>query len=253
LGARCTPQLLLAAGFLVNGLIILSFVKALQGTILVRLGEALQVLLTAVSLMLLARAGCPRLVSAFFSGLLMGFAFEALGTRTGIPFGMYTYEWRAPSLLGVPLTVVYGWGLYVTVSYMVASRFGSMLQRVLYASLLTTSLDMAIDPVMVSYGFWRWARAGEWFGIPLENFAGWFTVSAASLLLAERIAKAGGSCTLSWRCSALCYLTAYIPFAVASKPETITPVLVAATLGTLLVVAPQLARRMSQPSGGVSR
>ncbi|MEM0377667.1 MAG: carotenoid biosynthesis protein [Thermofilum sp.] len=224
-----------------------------QRAILLRLGEALQFSLTAVSLTLLARAGCRRPVTVFFAGLLVGFAFEALGTRTGIPFGVYTYEWRAPSLLGVPLTVVYGWGLYVTVSYMVASRFGSMLQRVLYASLLTTSLDMAIDPVMVSYGFWRWARAGEWFGIPLENFAGWFTVSAASLLLAERIAKAGGSCPLSWRCSALCYLTAYIPFAVASKPETITPVLVAATLGTLLVVAPQLARRMSQPSGGVSR
>ena len=40
-------------------------------------------------------------------------------------------------------------------------------------------------------GYWRWARAGEYYGIPFHNFAGWFVVSLLifSLLPARREAN----------------------------------------------------------------
>ncbi len=242
-GRWCAPQLLLAVGFAVNGLVLYVFTKVAQLSLLMRFGGALQFLLTLAALALLVKAGCRRPVSSFLSGMLVGFAFEVLGTRTGIPFGAYEYRWAVPSLLEVPVQVVYGWGLYITTSYMVALSLESTLLRVFHASLLTVALDMAIDPVMVSYGLWRWARAGEWFGIPLENFAGWFTVSAVSLLLAESLSKAESRCPLSWKCSTLCYLAAYAPFIAASTPATAAPVLVATLLGAALATAPQLVRR----------
>ncbi len=48
-------------------------------------------------------------------------------------------------------------------------------KAVLFAALLTTATDLVIDPLAANrLGYWRWAEAGSYYGIPLVNFAGWF-------------------------------------------------------------------------------
>ena len=226
--AATAPQVLLAAGFALNALLLWAFARG-AGIALLRLGEAAQALL--------ARRGWLRPVVAFFSGMAVGLAFEVLGLSTGLPFGQYRYEWPAPSVLGVPVPVVFGWGLYLLVSYLLAlSALRGAAARVTYAGALMVCLDLAIDPVMTSRGLWVWARRGEWFGIPLENFAGWFLVSAVALLPAE---LAGGERreALEPLASVAAYLAAFLPLFAIAAPTVLPAALAGAALGGLLSAA----------------
>lgn len=36
------------------------------------------------------------------------------------------------------------------------------------------AIDMILDPLAVYAGFWVWTKGGPFYGIPLENFTGWF-------------------------------------------------------------------------------
>lgn len=101
----------------------------------------------------------------------IGFAFESIGVRTGLPFGRYVYTGNLGlSLLGVPLAIAFAW--------MVLFAFVRQLtSNVLIAALLLTATDLLIDPVASGVlGYWRWLTPGLYFGVPLSNFAGWFAV-----------------------------------------------------------------------------
>ncbi|MBN2053490.1 carotenoid biosynthesis protein, partial [bacterium] len=84
---------------------------------------------------------------------------------------------------GVPLPTIAYWrfGLYsaYTWAWLVAGLAGrrSWRRRLAAAAagaLILTALDLAVDPVEVARGVWVWHRPGLYFGIPLQNFAGWF-------------------------------------------------------------------------------
>jgi len=51
-------------------------------------------------------------------------------------------------------------------------------QRTLLLSTLTslvmTAWDLPMDPVMVEEGYWVWKDGGAFFGVPVQNFVGWF-------------------------------------------------------------------------------
>jgi len=40
-----------------------------------------------------------------------------------------------------------------------------------------TAWDLVMDLVMVKRGHWVWEQGGAWFGIPLQNFWGWWLTS----------------------------------------------------------------------------
>jgi putative membrane protein len=49
---------------------------------------------------------------------------------------------------------------------------------VLSASGWMTAIDLLIDPLAAgALHYWRWLEPGAYYGIPLENFLGWFAVS----------------------------------------------------------------------------
>jgi putative membrane protein len=87
-------------------------------------------------------------------------------------------------LFNVPVPIILAWGAYLYTSYLAAIALTrDKWRRLILASLLMVLLDLAIDPAMVSAGFWEWFDTGPWFGIPVLNFVGWFTVSFVACLL----------------------------------------------------------------------
>ena len=172
-------------------------------------GEAALLLATIASLALSLREWrrAPLLVA---SGMLIGFISELAGLNFGFPFGKYTYlKFGQAQVLGVPIPVVLAWGIYLYASYLASMALASGRRaRLLLAPALMVLLDLAVDPVMVEAGYWKWHEGGPWFGVPVENFAGWFLVSLASCLLYASLSKAepSGSNPLLF----LPYLSAYL-------------------------------------------
>ncbi|PNY81635.1 carotenoid biosynthesis protein [Deinococcus koreensis] len=103
---------------------------------------------------------------------LVGLGVEVLGSRTGVPFGQYTYAGApAPTLLGVPLIVPLGWfALTLTASCLSGGRPW-------LAGLLMMLWDVGLEPLMTAQGYWTWSDPlGLWAGAPLQNFLGWWAV-----------------------------------------------------------------------------
>lgn len=108
-------------------------------------------------------------------------ASELMGTSMGIPFGEYSYT----PLLGikwfqlVPLVIPLSWFFMSLPSYALALRAlpesGQTAKRVLLASLILVSWDLALDPAM-SYAtkYWEWGEVGPYYGMPLLNLVGWY-------------------------------------------------------------------------------
>ena len=46
--------------------------------------------------------------------------------------------------------------------------------------------DLIFDPTEVSRGLWVWEKSGWYYGIPIENFLGWFLGVAIAIFSIER-------------------------------------------------------------------
>ena len=118
-----------------------------------------------------------------------GFAIEALGTATGIPFGRYEYAGSlGPRLLSVPVVVPLAWAMMAYPALVVGTRIArgrSLGARIAASSVALAAWDVFLDPQMVGAGHWRWpgSHAIALAGVPLENFAGWLLASALLMTL----------------------------------------------------------------------
>ncbi|MGC9020596.1 MAG: carotenoid biosynthesis protein [Candidatus Methanodesulfokora sp.] len=146
-----------------------------------------------------------------FLGSSIGFLFEYIGVNYGYPFGGYSYlKLERFSLYGVPIPIIIAWGIYVYTCYLASSYIIKGRGRIFVASLLMVLLDMAVDPVMVENGIWAWREGGIWFGIPLTNFFGWYTVSIMAFFLYSIFSREDLDKSLSWH--------AYIPYLFSFLP-----------------------------------
>lgn len=122
-----------------------------------------------------------------------GFAIEALGTATGVPFGRYEYARSlGPRLLDVPLVVPLAWAMMAYPALVVGTRIArrhSVAARITAGTVALAAWDVFLDPQMVGAGHWRWrgTHAITLAGVPLENFAGWLLVSAVLMTLLHRL------------------------------------------------------------------
>jgi uncharacterized membrane protein len=120
---------------------------------------------------------------------VVAWASEALGSKTGIPFGAYHYTARLqPQVLGVPLLIPLAWLMMLPPAWAVAQRItgrATGLAFILVSAFAFTAWDLFLDPQMVHWGLWAWDQPGHYFGIPLVNFAGWMLVSALVTLVAR--------------------------------------------------------------------
>ncbi|MGL5034308.1 MAG: gamma-carotene 1'-hydroxylase CruF [Microcystaceae cyanobacterium] len=177
---------------------------------------------------------------------------ELLGTSTGFPFGHYRYlsglGYKIAGL--VPFTIPLSW-FYVGFSAYLIVRMGldklawatwlKELAAIAFGSLLLTSWDFVLDPAMsqTTMPFWVWEQAGAFFGMPYQNFAGWFGTGVVFMSVA----------TLLWRVKPLhlpeekpvlplvVYLGNFVFAAVMSIGAEIYPPIF---LGLILGVAPAI-------------
>jgi uncharacterized membrane protein len=102
-------------------------------------------------------------------------SLELLSVHTGVPYGWYSYSQKlGPGLAGVPFLVPLCWQMMAWNAASVARLIAPKRWFVVIAALALTAWDVFLDPQMVRAGLWTWARHGEYVGIPLENYAGWF-------------------------------------------------------------------------------
>jgi putative membrane protein len=128
-------------------------------------------------------------------GLVFGISllFESLGVATGWVYGPYHYTARlGPLFLGlVPLLIPAAWFMMMYPSLVVAEavlpsggrRWPRALATAAVAGMVMTAWDLTMDPIMVGSGYWVWQVHGAYFGIPLQNFWGWWLTSFVTLAL----------------------------------------------------------------------
>lgn len=117
---------------------------------------------------------------------VVGNVVENIGVATGFPYGRYQFlAIMGPKLLVVPVLL----GLaYIGMAYaswtlgsvLVGRAWGAgsrarMLAVPFVAAFFMTAWDVAQDPVWSTMlHAWAWRDGGPWFGVPLENYFGWF-------------------------------------------------------------------------------
>ncbi|MEV5695743.1 carotenoid biosynthesis protein [Micromonospora globbae] len=142
-----------------------------------------------------------------------GFAIEAVGVATGVPFGSYDYSGElGPRLAGVPLVIPLAWTWMAWPAWLAAVRLTTprgaptdrvtaaagppdrgtgrfAVRRVALATVGLATWDLFLDPQMVAEGYWRWRDATPALpglpGVPVSNYLGWL-LFAVLLMVALR-------------------------------------------------------------------
>jgi uncharacterized membrane protein len=114
---------------------------------------------------------------------VVGNIFENVGVATGFPYGHYHFlSVMGPKIFVVPVLL----GLaYIGMAYaswtlgavLVGRGAGrpSVVAVPAVAALFMTAWDVAQDPVWSTMlHAWAWHDGGRWFGVPLQNYFGWY-------------------------------------------------------------------------------
>jgi uncharacterized membrane protein len=113
---------------------------------------------------------------------------EVLSVHTGFPYGWYQYSSKlGTAMLNVPILVPLCWFMMAYPAARVAGLIAPPRYIVPVAALTLTAWDVFLDPQMVRTGYWLWLRQGEYVGIPLENYLGWFLTATLVFALYFRL------------------------------------------------------------------
>ena len=150
-------------------------------TLLAALAVALEVAYPLVSGAARDRLTVATVVVFLAVTLVVSLAVEAVGVRTGFPFGSYSYTGGlGPSVLGVPVVVPLAWAMFGYVALVVGHLLG---HPVLAGAWALASWDLFLDPQMVAAHHWRFAAGG----VPLTNYLGWALVALVLMALLSRL------------------------------------------------------------------
>ena len=116
-----------------------------------------------------------------------GLVAEAVGTRTGVPFGTYRYaDSLGPALLDVPLVIPLAWAMMAYPCLLVGQHLSrGPVGAALVGGAALAAWDLFLDPQMVEAGHWTWTGVRVALpgapGIPLSNHLGWLAVAVLML------------------------------------------------------------------------
>ena len=151
-----------------------------------------------------ARLGCKQAISLFGMVFVVSLFFESLGVATGLVYGPYHYSDRlGPKFLGlVPYLIPIAWFMMVYPAYVLAERLAPRNWRGWQADLVISALcgvlmaawDLVMDPLKILVGSWVWEVNGYYFGIPIQNYWGWWltvfgAIASFRLLVRQDIPK----------------------------------------------------------------
>ncbi|MBC8331713.1 MAG: carotenoid biosynthesis protein [Anaerolineae bacterium] len=122
---------------------------------------------------------------------------ESMGVATGLIFGQYHYNDNlGPLFLGlVPYVIPMVWFYMMYPAYVIAERIlpqsvDARWRAPVWAAVtggIMLSWDLVLDPVMVYRSHWVWDQPGAYFGIPLQNFWGWWLTTFVTIWLYLKI------------------------------------------------------------------
>ncbi len=126
-------------------------------------------------------------------GLLLAATFGLIAEIIGVHFGFIFSPYRytsvlQPQLFGVPLVMLSAWMVLLAyVRQMLAGLNLAVWLEAILAAAWMTAIDLVIDPLAANQlGYWRWEKAGAYYGIPFHNFVGWFVVSLIIFAVVRR-------------------------------------------------------------------
>jgi uncharacterized membrane protein len=132
--------------------------------------------------------------------IALSLSSELLGTSTGFPFGDYRYlsglGYKIAGL--VPFTIPLSWFYLGFSAYWLArvglgrrsrSSWVTVGGAILLGAMLLTAWDFVLDPAMsqANMPFWVWDQPGAFFGMPYQNFVGWFGTGVVFMSVASLI------------------------------------------------------------------
>jgi putative membrane protein len=153
----------------------------------------------AVTLYTYRTIGRYGLLTFLVPALTISLGAELLGTSTGFPFGDYSYlnglGYKVAGL--VPFTIPLSWFYLGISAYLLARGYllkgnptlGRHLGAISIGALLLMSWDFVLDPAMsqTAMPFWYWHTPGAFFGMPYQNFLGWFGTGAVFMAVAAML------------------------------------------------------------------
>lgn len=166
-----TPTVMVFAGEQAVGLMATLGVVASLFSILYALGQVWSV---------------RKVVTCLAAVIVVTWACEAYGVKTGLPFGAYLYTEVLPChLMGVPVLIPVAWFTMLVPAWAVArlvcgdgGRERAWREKVRFAAVSGVALtcwDFYVDPQMVEFGVWIWKNPSGYFGTPWLNFLGWWS------------------------------------------------------------------------------
>jgi uncharacterized membrane protein len=121
--------------------------------------------------------------------IAVSYAAESAGVRGDPVFGyQYHYSPAISPVLpgGVPLCIPLMWFMLAYTPLVFLRRYSirpkgrlaweRLLVKSALCALFITASDFVIEPLGVFARVWFWHEAGDYFGAPVRNFAGWFMV-----------------------------------------------------------------------------
>jgi uncharacterized membrane protein len=133
--------------------------------------------------------GYERIGRVFVAVAAFSLVIEAVGTRTGVPFGRYEYaDLLQPQVADVPVIVPLAWFAMALPAWEVARRItSSVFGQCFLGGYALAVWDLFLDPQMTHNGFWVFdPSAWSWQGVPLTNWVGWWLVGSAVTWLVAR-------------------------------------------------------------------
>lgn len=147
------------------------------------------------------RWGWRAALRLFAISFLVSLAFESLGVATGLIYGPYHYTDKlGPKFLGlVPYLIPAAWFMMMYPSLVIAERIVPIsegwkrgLSVAAIGGVIMTAWDVVMDPMMVRGGHWVWETNGAYFGVPLQNYAGWWLTTFCVFLVNWLMARQNG-------------------------------------------------------------
>jgi putative membrane protein len=117
----------------------------------------------------------------FFLTFVSTFILEAVGVKTGLIFGSYTYgNVLGPHLLDVPVLIGINWALIIIGAILISAKLTkNRILMPLLAGLFAVTFDLVLEPVAIKLNYWNW----EGGNIPVQNYIAWFVIGTISAVL----------------------------------------------------------------------
>jgi uncharacterized membrane protein len=172
-----------------------------------------------------------------------GWFTEVLGVNFAFLYGPYHYAdlLSGPLVLGVPPMAML---IYFPLGYacfiMGRAIVGGLSTKVtevrllgvaIFAGLAMTTHDFSNDPFMSTVkGIWVWPNGGAYFGVPLQNFIGWFVLTSFfSIILGLIVNSAKAMSYVSIPKTPTFFLPAILLYLIFELPQILRPILLEPT------------------------